>query len=82
MAIKQYILTIDDTALTDELRQLLSSKGAELHEAPIEELDIPEAEARKIALVMDEAAKGKRYKSWQQVKAESRAYRAQRRKDA
>ena len=79
MAIKQYILTIDDTALTDELRKLLSSKGAELHEAPIEELD-PET-AKAIDTGLAAIARGERGKPWQQVKAESRAYRDQRIKD-
>ena len=82
MAFKTYYLTIDEAALTDELRQLLESKGASLHEEPIQQLDLPKEEAEEIIRILDEIDNGKRYKTWAQVKAEAKAYRAQRRKHA
>lgn len=74
-------MTIDEAALTDELRAELDSKGASLQEAPIEQLDLPEAEARIIIQRMDEAENGKRFKSINQVQEEAKAYLAKQRKD-
>ena len=41
MATKTYLLTIDESELTDELRALLELKGACLQEESIEELHLP-----------------------------------------
>ena len=80
MATKTYLLTIEETELTDELRALLERKGAYLQEEPIEELHLPEQEAQAIARRMDEAENGRSFKSWKQVREEVRAYRASQRK--
>ena len=78
MALKQYILTIDESAMTDELRHLLESKGAEVHEEPIEELDLPEEEAQQILKRIEEFEQGHDFKTWQQVEEEVQAYRTKR----
>ena len=80
MATKTYLLTIDESELTDELRALLERKGAYLQEEPIEELHLPPDVERQLLEDMDAAERGdfSGFKSWEQVKAELEAWKAKR----
>ena len=81
MATTTYILTIDEDDLTEDLRTLLESKGATLHEQPIEQLELPEAEARVILDRMKEAENGKRFKPIDKVEAQALVYLKKKRAD-
>ncbi len=78
MAIKHYILTIDESAMTDELRAQLEALGAEVKEEPIEELDPATAHAIDEALAA--SARGEKGRPWAEVKAEILQRRAERKR--
>ncbi len=76
MGSKNYILTIDEQELTDEVRAWLEARGATLKEQPEasqhpELLDFSEEEARVIHQRIEEARNGQRFKSWEEVKREA-----------
>ena len=76
MAIKHYIITIDESAMTDALRAQLEALGAEVQEEPIEELDPATAQAIDEALAA--SARGEKVRTWKEVKAEIEQRRAAR----
>ena len=73
MAIKHYIITIDESAMTDALRAQLEALGAEVQEVPIEELDLPEDKALEMINTSTSSSRGETSKAGS-LKQEVRAY--------
>ncbi|MFW5659261.1 MAG: hypothetical protein ACOCZ8_04705, partial [Bacteroidota bacterium] len=56
------------------LRTLLESKGASVREAPIPELHLPPEVEAEILRDLEDAAAGKRFKTWDQLSKELDAF--------
>ena len=82
MATKTYLLTIEETELTGELRALLERKGAYLQEEPIEELHLPPDVERQLLEDMDAAERGERFMSVEETVKALEALKHARRKHA
>ena len=77
MATKTYLLTIEETELTDELRALLERKGAYLQEEePVEQLD-PET-AKQIDEGLEAIQQGEKGQPWKEIRDELAQRRANR----
>ena len=80
MATKTYLLTIEESALTGELRTLLEDKGACLHEAPANELHLPPDVEKQVLADLDAFERGDTdsFKSVNTLREELKAYHAKR----
>ena len=76
MATKTYLLTIEESALSGELRTLLEDKGACLHEAPANALHLPPDAEKALIENIDAAERGEQFKSWSEVREQGKAYLA------
>ena len=75
MASKTYLLTIEESELTDELRALLERKGAYLQEEPIEELHLPPEVEKQLIEDIDAAERGEGLMSITEAKAKLQHYK-------
>ena len=83
MALQDYIITLEESEMTAELRALLESKGATVREAPIEKLHLPPDVEAQILADLEAADRGdfSSFKPWEQVREELHAYLKEKREN-